>query len=138
MGIFPELVTGNIVMCMTGIGNKRCDYERLLEALKEIAEERGLCEEGGNDAVAAPEATQAVTMKRLQQVAIPSAKESVSMEEAAGRVCAASIIPYPPGIPIICPGEIIDQEVLDYCADLRARGEKVMGIDERGYVLVGK
>ena len=137
-GIFPELVTGNIVMCMTGIGNKRCDYERLLEALKEIAEERGLCEEGGNDAVAAPEATQAVTMKRLQQVAIPSAKESVSMEEAAGRVCAASIIPYPPGIPIICPGEIIDQEVLDYCADLRARGEKVMGIDERGYVLVGK
>ena len=60
------------------------------------------------------------------------------MEDAAGRVCAASIIPYPPGIPIICPGEIIDQEVLDYCADLRARGEKVMGIDEKGRVLVGK
>ena len=134
--IFPELVTGNIVMCMTGIGNKRCDYERLLEALKEIAEERGLCEE--NDGIAAPEATQAVTMKRLQQTAIPTAKESVPMEEAAGRVCAASIIPYPPGIPIICPGEIIDQEVLDYCADLRARGEKVMGIDERGCVLVGQ
>ena len=134
--IFPELVTGNIVMCMTGIGNKRCDYERLLEALKEIAEERGLCEE--NDGITAPEATQAVTMKRLRQTAIPTAKESVPMEEAAGRVCAASIIPYPPGIPIICPGEIIDQEVLDYCADLRARGEKVMGIDERGRVLVGR
>lgn len=136
-GIFPELVTGNIVMCMTGIGNKRCDYERLLEALKEIAAEHRLCEDSCGTTTA-PKATQAVTMKRLQQVAIPSAKESVSMEEAAGRVCAASIIPYPPGIPIICPGEIIDQEVLDYCADLRARGEKVMGIDERGYVLVGK
>lgn len=136
-GIFPELVTGNIVMCMTGIGNKRCDYERLLEALKEIAAEHRLCEESCGTTTA-PKATQAVTMKRLQQVAIPSTKESVSMEEAAGRVCAASIIPYPPGIPIICPGEIIDQEVLDYCADLRARGEKVMGIDERGYVLVGK
>lgn len=135
--IFPELVTGNIVMCMTGIGNKRCDYERLLEALKEIAAEHRLCEESCGTTTA-PKATQAVTMKRLQQVAIPSAKESVSMEEAAGRVCAASIIPYPPGIPIICPGEIIDQQVLDYCADLRARGEKVMGIDERGYVLVGK
>lgn len=134
--IFAELVTGNIVMCMTGIGNKRCDYERLLEALMEIAEERGLCEE--TDGVKAPLATQAVTMKRLQQVAIPAAKESVPMEEAAGRVCAASIIPYPPGIPIICPGEIIDQEVLDYCADLRSRGEKVMGIDDKGRVLVGK
>ena len=135
--IFPELVTGNIVMCMTGIGNKRCDYERLLEALKEIAAERGLCEAADGVPMAAP-ATQAVTMKRLQQTAIPTAKESVLMEEAAGRVCAASIIPYPPGIPIICPGEIIDQEVLDYCADLRARGEKVMGIDDKGRVLVGR
>ena len=135
--IFPELVTGNIVMCMTGIGNKRCDYERLLDALKEIAAERGLCV-AEHEGAGAPAATQAVTMKRLQQVAIPTAKESVSMEEAAGRVCAASIIPYPPGIPIICPGEIIDQEVLDYCADLRVRGEKVMGIDDKGRVLVGK
>lgn len=132
--IFPELVTGNIVMCMTGIGNRRCDYERLLEALKEIAEERGLCDDGISTA---PEATQAVTMKRLKQVFIPMIKESVPMEEAAGRVCASSIIPYPPGIPIICPGEIIDQEVLDYCAALRARGEKVMGIDDKGRVLVG-
>ena len=81
---------------------------------------------------------QALTMKRCEQVAIPTAKESIPMAEAAGRVCAASIIPYPPGIPIICPGEIIDQEILDYCADLRARGEKVMGIDDQGRVLVGK
>lgn len=135
--IFPELVTGNIVMCMTGIGNKRYDYERLLEALKEIAAERCLSEEASNGETA-PKATQAVTMKRLQQTSIPTTKESVPMEEAAGRVCAASIIPYPPGIPIICPGEIIDQEVLDYCADLRSRGEKVMGIDDKGRVLVGK
>lgn len=133
--IFPELVTGNIVMCMTGIGNKQCDYERLLEALKEIAATRELREEEGQ---AGAPATQKVTMKRLLQTAIPTAKESVPMEDAAGRVCAASIIPYPPGIPIICPGEIIDQEVLDYCAELRARGEKVMGIDDKGRVLVGQ
>ena len=130
--IFPELVTGNIVMCMTGIGNKRCDYERLLDALKEIAAERSLCE------VETAVATQAVTMKQLTQCSIPTAKESILMEEAAGRICASSIIPYPPGIPIICPGEIIDEEVLNYCADLRARGEKVMGIDDQGRVLVGK
>lgn len=130
--IFPELVTGNIVMCMTGIGNRRCDYERLLDALKEIAAERGLCEADK------AEATQAVTMKQLEQRSIPTAKESVPMEEAADRICASSIIPYPPGIPIICPGEVIDEEVLSYCADLRARGEKVMGIDDRGRVLVGK
>ena len=130
-GVFAELVTGNIVMCMTGIGNKRCDYEKLLNALKDIASSRELCE------VAAPE-TQSLTMKRIKQVAIPTAKESVPLEEAAGHVCASSIIPYPPGIPIICPGEIMDEEILAYAADLRAKGEKVMGIDDQGRVLVGK
>lgn len=36
-GIFAELVSGNIVMCMTGIGNEESDYLRLIEALKTAA-----------------------------------------------------------------------------------------------------
>lgn len=39
-GIFVELVTGDILMCMTGIGNRRCDYDRLLAALREISAEQ--------------------------------------------------------------------------------------------------
>ena len=37
-GILAELITGNLVMCMSGIGNTRNDYERLYDALREIAE----------------------------------------------------------------------------------------------------
>ena len=39
-GIFLELVTGNIIMCMSGIGNTRSDFERLLTALREITAAR--------------------------------------------------------------------------------------------------
>ena len=35
--IFPELATGSILMCMTGIGNTHSDYEKLLSALEKIA-----------------------------------------------------------------------------------------------------
>jgi arginine/lysine/ornithine decarboxylase len=35
--IWPELVTGNIVMCMTGIGTTEDHIEKLIEALKDIA-----------------------------------------------------------------------------------------------------
>ena len=35
-GIYPELVTGDILMCMTGIGNRRKDYEKLIKTLKEL------------------------------------------------------------------------------------------------------
>lgn len=35
-------------------------------------------------------------------------------EDAAGRICAEQITPYPPGIPVLLPGERIGQAALDY------------------------
>jgi arginine decarboxylase len=40
--------------------------------------------------------------------------EDVPAKEAVGRVCAEQITPYPPGIPVLLPGERIGQEALDY------------------------
>jgi arginine decarboxylase len=40
--------------------------------------------------------------------------ETVPVGEAAGRVCAEQITPYPPGIPALIPGERISPEILDY------------------------
>ena len=128
--IFIELVTGNILMCMTGIGNKRCDFEKLLDALKEIAAQRQLLE-------VKPQQPEAVT-KTLELTAVPVRKERVKLENAAGRVCGSSVIPYPPGIPIVCPGEIFDEEVVEYIRARRAAEEKVIGVDELGRVVVGR
>ena len=36
------------------------------------------------------------------------------VEEAAGRVAAEMVSPYPPGVPVLAPGELITQEALDY------------------------
>ena len=128
--IFVELVTGNILMCMTGIGNRRCDFEKLLEALKEIAAGRQCTEQK-------PQQPRAVTAS-LEMTAVPVRKERVKLEDAAGRVCASSVIPYPPGIPIVCPGEIFDEEVIAYIAARRRAEEKVIGVDELGRVAVGR
>jgi lysine decarboxylase len=40
--------------------------------------------------------------------------ETVPVTEAAGRVAAEQVTPYPPGIPAILPGEVINQAVVDY------------------------
>lgn len=135
-GIFIELVAGNIVMCMSGIGNVRSDYEKLLSALKKIAEER-------QDFIAGrgslrPEKQPKALTKVLEQREIPKEKEFVQLSEAAGRVCASSLIPYPPGIPIACPGEVIDEDVIEYIKKSRKADEKVIGLTSDNTVCVGK
>lgn len=129
-GIYAELTTGNILMCMTGIGNTKADMEKLLEALKEIA--------ASHKIVAGKKQTPpAVLEARFELCAVPSKKERVPLAQGAGRICASSIIPYPPGIPFICPGERITDEVITYIAALREAGEKVIGVNAEGEIIVG-
>ena len=178
-GIFPELVTGNIVMLMTGIGNTRKDFKRLYKALGEIAythrgalvklahderleyeprqelaapkdaKEEGAASAGtaGSDANASPEAksgdsfakkTAALWSKRRPLHDIPEDRETLPLEQCAGRICASSIIPYPPGIPLICPGEEIGMEEIQYIKYLRQIGDKVIGVSGGGEIIVGK
>ena len=136
-GIFSELTTGNILMCMTGAGNTVSDTERLLDALEEISEKQ---QKSGKTAVrrtAASEKSSLWSLKR-ELGAVPLQKEQVRLEDCAGRICASSIIPYPPGIPLICPGEVITEEDISYIKTLRSAGEKVIGVDENKMVIVGK
>jgi arginine decarboxylase len=50
----------------------------------------------------------------LPREAFFSRTEDVAAEKAVGRICAEQITPYPPGIPVLLPGERIDAEVLDH------------------------
>ncbi|MBQ3786278.1 MAG: aminotransferase class V-fold PLP-dependent enzyme [Lachnospiraceae bacterium] len=131
-GIFVELVTGNIIMGMTGIGTTKEHVERLVTALRDIASERRT-----EDCTGAKEQPGILTFKP-ERAPVPEEKESVLIDDCAGRVCAGSIIPYPPGIPLLCPGEVITKELIDYVKKLRSMGEKVIGVSSAGEILVGK
>lgn len=129
-GIYPELTTGTILMCMTGMGTTRQHMERLIAALAEISRE---C------AMAVPmQVRNAVLAEKLELFPIPNNKERVPLADAAGRICASSIIPYPPGIPFICPGERLTESVITYIKSLRESGEKVIGVNQRGEITVGR
>ena len=47
-------------------------------------------------------------------------KESLKLEDSLNRICGENIMAYPPGIPVISPGEIITREVLDYIKVLKS------------------
>ncbi|CUH95441.1 Arginine decarboxylase [Propionispora sp. 2/2-37] len=54
----------------------------------------------------------------------------VPFSESAGFICAEIVTFYPPGIPLLCPGERITQEIIDYCTQLQAAGLHISGPED--------
>ena len=134
-GIFAELTTGNILMCMTGIGNTADDFTALLEALRQIADKSApVYGKSGTASVSCA----ALWSKKRELYTIPENKEHVHVDECEGRICVSSVIPYPPGIPFLCPGERIGREEIEYIKMLRSKGEKVIGVSEDMEIAVGR
>ncbi|MGH7706444.1 MAG: aminotransferase class I/II-fold pyridoxal phosphate-dependent enzyme, partial [Vulcanimicrobiaceae bacterium] len=53
--------------------------------------------------------------------------EVVRFKASAGRICAEVITPYPPGIPVLSPGETITPEIIDYLDLERRAGVRMQG-----------
>lgn len=70
--------------------------------------------------------------------AYASQKEEIQLEESGGRVCTGIVTPYPPGIPILYPGEIIRQHQIEYITAIIEAGGKVNGISHNKSVQVTK
>ena len=94
---------------------------RLLSAL------HALTEHAGDLPRATPVAYPGAAELELEPAMLPrdaffAIKEAVPAGKAAGRISAEQITPYPPGIPVIIPGERITSEFLDYLRSGLAAG----------------
>ncbi|MEG4395580.1 aminotransferase class I/II-fold pyridoxal phosphate-dependent enzyme [Microcoleus sp. BROC3] len=58
--------------------------------------------------------------------------ETVPADKAVDRLCAELICPYPPGIPVLMPGEIITPAAVDYLQQILATGGKITGCSDPG------
>ena len=129
-GIITEMVHGEYVLLMTGAGNTRSDYKRLLDALSDISSGYGI----GTPVDRTPRSFEDIT---LEYANVPVEGESVPLYNAVGRVLYDPIITYPPGTPIACPGEILTMEVISHISDILEDGEAITGVDDEGCIKVG-
>jgi arginine decarboxylase len=67
------------------------------------------------------------TMRMLPRDAFLAPAESVPLRESPGRICAETISPYPPGIPVIAPGEELTGELVDYLRLEIKAGVRIQG-----------
>lgn len=104
----------NLIAIM-GIGSTHRDADRLVAALKEIDGNNHGKEK--NWKLQLPSlSTEMVMMPR--DVFLSKKFKRVTLKKAAGYISAQTLTPYPPGIPVLIPGERITQEICEYLTDL--------------------
>lgn len=115
---------GNILAYIS-IGDRIRDIERLVGALADI---KRLYERDGSDLVSGEYIQPDVVMS--PQTAFYANKESIPIRQTAGMICAEFVMCYPPGIPILAPGERITKEIIDYILYAGEKGCSLQGTED--------
>lgn len=109
-------------LALASLMNDKKDYEKLIEAVKDIANKEAYEE-------IIPISVEIKEPKIVLPIykAFYSNKKVIDLKNSAGRVSTSFIIPYPPGIPLICPGEEITEELIQYIELLMDKGIEIIG-----------
>jgi len=115
------------VLAVGSFGDTKEGMDRLLSALKEISNDYYGKKEPVQDFLDIP----AIPTKILNpREAFYSDKISIPLNESIGKISGEFLLAYPPGIPVLCPGEEITQEVVDYVHDLKRANLYVQGTED--------
>lgn len=115
------------VLAVGSFGDTKEGMDRLLKALKEISSEYFGTKESIQDFLDIP----AIPKKILNpREAFYSDKISIPLKESLGKISGEFLLAYPPGIPLLCPGEEVTQDVLNYVEDLKRANLYVQGTED--------
>ncbi|HZG85458.1 aminotransferase class I/II-fold pyridoxal phosphate-dependent enzyme [Paenibacillus sp.] len=116
------------ILCIVTPGDSEETILKLVDALYGIATEQAGAAEVRNVIVKTPKIP---TLALSPRDAFYAETESVPLLEADGRIIAEFIMVYPPGIPILLPGEVISQENIEYISEHVEIGLPVQGPEDK-------
>jgi arginine decarboxylase len=115
---------GNILAYMS-MGDRALDLERLVAALSEIKRRY----ERDKTGMLTQEYISPQVMETPQR-AFYADKEPVPVQNSAGRISGESVMCYPPGIPVVAPGERITPEIVEYILYAADKGAMLTGMKD--------
>ena len=115
---------GNI-LAIVSAGDRELEIERFISALSEIKrlyskDPAGLFDHEYINPI----------VKHSPQKAFYSDKKAVPVKESCGKVCAEFVMCYPPGIPILAPGEMITTDIINYINYCKEKGCLMTGTED--------
>ncbi|MDR1067834.1 MAG: aminotransferase class I/II-fold pyridoxal phosphate-dependent enzyme [Clostridiales Family XIII bacterium] len=128
-GVEAEFGDYFYVICVLGLGTTEQDLIRLTDAVSDIASKRSASASVANaepliwKEALPPLPPMAVTPREAHF----AETARIPWNEAKGKISAELIAPYPPGIPALCPGEYITDEMWEYLDTLRRAKRHMQG-----------
>lgn len=116
------------ILCLVTPGDTQENVDILLTALRELSKQNYNLREVNELVIKIPKIPQLTLTPRD---AFYGETEIVPFKESADRIIAEFIYVYPPGIPILLPGEVISQELIDYITEHVEVGLPVKGPEDR-------
>ena len=113
------------ILAYISIGDRLQDIERLVGALADIARIYKKDKTG----MLSGEFISPIVEKSPQE-AFYADKESLPIKDTKGRISGEFVMCYPPGIPILAPGEMITEEIIEYILYVKEKGCSMQGTED--------
>ncbi len=137
-----EMCSGNYVLAMTSYVDKMQAYGRLLDALADIERRYGVTTQDSDEKIKGEinDFMERVYCRNVTEIELAKAWdmecEVVLLEESAGRVAGDFLNLYPPGIPLLVPGEVIGEQMICNLKECMKMGLNIKGIYENHKIKV--
>jgi lysine decarboxylase len=113
------------LLVIVSIGDRKDDLERLVAGLERIASNP--LRRGGN-AIEVSFPPVGGPLRILPREAYFAPRAYLNLQEARGRISSDIITIYPPGIPLLVPGEEISAEIAEYLIAMASKGARIDGL----------
>jgi arginine decarboxylase len=135
LNVMAEMPTLSQLVFVVSIGNTSADIDKLIHAFRNLsdqfAKELVLSPLKTFETLAIPKICQKLTSSLTPREAFFSPSIAIPLENSAGCIATELISPYPPGIPLICPGEEITREMIDFLQLIKNSGGVINGLSDR-------
>jgi arginine decarboxylase len=135
LGVVAELPSMRHLTFIISLGNTQLDIDRLVSAFTELATNHAEPKDLELPLIDQPNiifSEMVITPRQADQ----AGHISISIDDAVGKISAESICPYPPGIPVLIPGEIITTEALDYLRLIVDLGGEIVGCSDPNLAMI--
>lgn len=148
LGVTAELPTLRHLTFILSLGNTPADGDRLVQAIATLAAAPAFSEGSGDSPGAAPAASTRLGAPQPSPADPPAVSapaiagqippltprqaffapvQTLPLDQAIGQLSGETLCPYPPGIPLILPGEVITAAAIDTLLQIRQAGGKITG-----------